>query len=208
MIHKFLPCLAVILSSSLQLQAQSIPDTCSNDFRNWIRTIGSDEFGGRKPMTPYETKTIDYIAGEFRLLGLKPAFGDSYFQTVREISTTVHIPGDEIKVRTANGPVILSTPEDVMVWTTRAEDKVMFDDAGFYDKSLFRGRNMTYYGRWVYKMEQARKLGAAGCLIIHNEAAAGYGWRRLRQGSCLSKDARVQGNPAESEEHILNGCQI
>lgn len=58
MIHKFLPCLAVILSASLQLQAQSIPDTCSNDFRNWIRTIGSDEFGGRKPMTPYETKTI------------------------------------------------------------------------------------------------------------------------------------------------------
>lgn len=56
MIHKFLPCLAVILSSSLQLQAQSIPDTCSNDFRNWIRTIGSDGFGGRKPMTPYETK--------------------------------------------------------------------------------------------------------------------------------------------------------
>ena len=124
--HKLFPCLAIILSASLQLQAQSIQDTYCDDFRNWIRTIGSDEFGGRKPMTPFETKTIDYLAGEFRLLGLEPAFGGSYFQTVKEISTTVNIPGKEIKVKTGRGQVRLSTPEDVMVWTTRAAEKVMF----------------------------------------------------------------------------------
>ena len=48
--------------------------------RDWIRTLGSDEFGGRKPMTPYETKTIDYLADQMKSLGLQPAFGDSYFQ--------------------------------------------------------------------------------------------------------------------------------
>lgn len=211
-IYKFFLCLTVMISASLQLQAQGVPDTYCDDFRNWVRTIGSDEFGGRKPMTPYETKTIDYIAGEFRLLGLKPAFGESYFQPVKEISTTVRIPGNEIKVRASRGSVSLSMLEDVMVWTTRAVDKVSFkdvefvfcgfgidapeydwndfegtdvrgkilivmvNDPGFCDKSLFRGRNMTYYGRWIYKLEQAQRLGAAGCLIIHNEAAAGYGW--------------------------------
>lgn len=131
MTYKFFLGLAVMLSASLQLQAQSVSDTYCDDFRNWVRTIGSDEFGGRKPMTPYETKTIDYIAGEFRLLGLKPAFGESYFQPVREISTTVQIKDNAIKVKTDRGPVRLSTPDDVTVWTTRAADKVMFKDAEF-----------------------------------------------------------------------------
>ena len=54
---------------SLQLQAQNPTETYSESFRNWIRAIGSDEFGGRKPMTSYETKTIGYLAEEFRFLG-------------------------------------------------------------------------------------------------------------------------------------------
>ena len=52
----------------------------------------------------------------------------------------------------------------------------MVNDPGFYDESLFQGKNMTYYGRWLCKFEQAARLGAAGCLVIHNTPAAGYGW--------------------------------
>ena len=39
---------------------------------------------------------------------------------------------------------------------------------------------MTYYGRWVYKYEKAAKLGAAGCLIIHDAKGAAYGWDVVR----------------------------
>jgi Zn-dependent M28 family amino/carboxypeptidase len=35
---------------------------------------------------------------------------------------------------------------------------------------------MTYYGRWTYKFEEAQRKGAAGCLVLHNTAAASYGW--------------------------------
>ena len=52
----------------------------------------------------------------------------------------------------------------------------MVNDPGYYDGSLFRGRNMTYYGRWLYKFEEARRQGAAGCLVLHNTEAASYGW--------------------------------
>ncbi len=38
---------------------------------------------------------------------------------------------------------------------------------------------MTYYGRWPYKYEEASRQGAAGVLVIHSTAAAGYGWRVL-----------------------------
>lgn len=35
---------------------------------------------------------------------------------------------------------------------------------------------MTRYGLWSYKVEEAAKHGAAGVLLIHDSAAAAYGW--------------------------------
>lgn len=40
----------------------------------------------------------------------------------------------------------------------------------------FSGQGMTFYGRWVYKYEEAARRGAAGALIIHETPGAGYGW--------------------------------
>lgn len=42
--------------------------------------------------------------------------------------------------------------------------------------SAFGGKRMTYYGRWTYKYEEAARRGAAGVLLVHDDAAAGYGW--------------------------------
>ncbi|CAN5148624.1 M28 family metallopeptidase [soil metagenome] len=47
----------------------------------------------------------------------------------------------------------------------------------------FDGRGMTYYGRWVYKFEEAARRGAAGVLVIHETAAAGYPWTTLQNSS-------------------------
>jgi Zn-dependent M28 family amino/carboxypeptidase len=44
------------------------------------------------------------------------------------------------------------------------------------DDRGFGGRRMTYYGRWTYKYEEAARRGAAGALIIHEDAAAAYPW--------------------------------
>ncbi len=54
----------------------------------------------------------------------------------------------------------------------------LVNDPGFatQDPSLFRGNAMTYYGRYTYKFEEARRQGAAACLVVHEEKAAGYGW--------------------------------
>ncbi len=45
------------------------------------------------------------------------------------------------------------------------------------DPSLFAGRTRLWYGRWDYKYEKAMNLGAAGCIIIHTTASAGYPWQ-------------------------------
>jgi len=40
----------------------------------------------------------------------------------------------------------------------------------------FGGRAMTYYGRWTYKFEEAARRGAIAAMVVHEPAAAGYGW--------------------------------
>ncbi len=48
------------------------------------------------------------------------------------------------------------------------------------DPALFAGRTRLWYGRWDYKFEQARKLGAAGAIIIHTTHSAGYPWQVIQ----------------------------
>jgi len=42
------------------------------------------------------------------------------------------------------------------------------------DTTMFKGRAMTYYGRWTYKYEVASAKGAAAAIIIHETGPAGY----------------------------------
>jgi Zn-dependent M28 family amino/carboxypeptidase len=46
-----------------------------------------------------------------------------------------------------------------------------------WDPALFAGKKRLYYGRWDYKYESAAREGAAGAIIIHTEASAGYPWQ-------------------------------
>jgi Zn-dependent M28 family amino/carboxypeptidase len=48
------------------------------------------------------------------------------------------------------------------------------------DPKFFNGVALTYYGRWMYKFEEAARKGAAGVLIIHRTDLASYGWNVVR----------------------------
>lgn len=54
---------------------------------------------------------------------------------------------------------------------------VMVNDPDFgTSDSTFKGNTMTYYGRWTYKFEEAARQGAKGCLVVHDDVPAGYGF--------------------------------
>ncbi len=59
---------------------------------------------------------------------------------------------------------------------------ILINDPGFAtrDPALFKGKAMTYYGRWTYKYEEAARQGAAAAVIIHDTAPAAYGWEVVR----------------------------
>lgn len=66
---------------------------------------------------------------------------------------------------------------------------VMVNDPGFAagDSSLFKGKTMTYYGRWTYKFEEAARQGAKGCLIVHTTEGASYPFTVIQNNWNASK---------------------
>ncbi|HEY1937327.1 MAG TPA: M28 family peptidase [Candidatus Angelobacter sp.] len=48
------------------------------------------------------------------------------------------------------------------------------------DPNFFKGKALTYYGRWTYKYEEAARRGAAGVVLIHKTDMASYGWEVVR----------------------------
>ena len=57
------------------------------------------------------------------------------------------------------------------------------NDPSKLDEKTFKGKAMTYYGRWTYKFEEAAAKGAAGCLIVHQTGPAGYPWGVVRSSN-------------------------
>jgi Zn-dependent M28 family amino/carboxypeptidase len=53
------------------------------------------------------------------------------------------------------------------------------NDPAKLDDKIFKGKAMTYYGRWTYKYEIASEKGAAAAIIVHEEATAGYPMKAL-----------------------------
>lgn len=54
---------------------------------------------------------------------------------------------------------------------------MLVNDPGYArEDELFKGKSMTYYGRWTYKFEEAGRQGATGAIVIHETAPASYGW--------------------------------
>jgi Zn-dependent M28 family amino/carboxypeptidase len=77
---------------------------------------------------------------------------------------------------------------------------VLVNDPGFAtgDITLFKGKTMTYYGRWTYKYEEAARQGAAGCIIIHEDAAAAYPWSVVASSNGSSMHLQSENKHADT----------
>jgi Zn-dependent M28 family amino/carboxypeptidase len=73
---------------------------------------------------------------------------------------------DDFKDVDVHGKTILMLVNDPQIPDPKDPTKL--------DDSIFKGKAMTYYGRWTYKYEIASRKGAAAAIIIHETATAGY----------------------------------
>ncbi len=87
-------------------------------FRRHLATLASDEFEGRKPATPAEEKTVEYIRQQFEAAGLKPGNGATFYQSVPLVEITVD-PDTALIVRRGGEERRFSYGDDMVVWTKR-----------------------------------------------------------------------------------------
>ena len=130
--------------------------------------------------TPSENMTISGKNGSFKLNVLK-----DFVATTNKVETEVDLKNSEL-VFAGYGIV---APEygwndyEGIDWKGKTA-VVLINDPGFKsgDSTLFKGNEMTYYGRWTYKYEEAARQGAAGLIIIHDTEPASYGWNVVESG--------------------------
>jgi Zn-dependent M28 family amino/carboxypeptidase len=71
---------------------------------------------------------------------------------------------------------------------------VIVNEPPSQDEGFFKGKALTYYGRWTYKYEEAVRQGAIGVLIIHREDLASYPWQVVRN-SWSGEKSYLVGDP-------------
>ncbi len=64
------------------------------------------------------------------------------------------------------------------------------------DPKFFAGKALTYYGRWMYKYEEAARKGAVGAILIHKTEMASYPWDVVRNSFSGEKSyLKLDGTP-------------
>ena len=75
------------------------------------------------------------------------------------------------------------------------------NDPNKLDENMFKGKAMTYYGRWTYKYEIAAAKGAAAAIIVHETGPAGYPYQVVsgswsRENFDIQRPDKNMGRPA------------
>src|SRR6266581_4014586 len=74
------------------------------------------------------------------------------------------------------------------------------NDPSKLDEKTFKGKAMTYYGRWTYKYEIAAQKGAVAAIIVHETQPAAYPWQVVR--SSWGKENFELDNPNKNIDAV------
>jgi Zn-dependent M28 family amino/carboxypeptidase len=138
-------------------------------YRDAVRVLASDEFEGRAPGTPGEDKTVAYLVGQFRKLGLKPGNGDSYLQSVPLVE--IRAGSDATLVVSGHGATnALQYAKDMVIWTRREAPEAVLQRSG-----------LTFVGYGIvapeYQWNDYARLDVHGRTVVVMVGDPGYGSR-------------------------------
>ncbi len=216
------------LSGPESHEQKAIPSV--REMQSVMEFLGSDLLEGRAPGTRGGELAEAYMASVFKLLDIQPYFSDyyqpfelqGYASTIgRAVLGGTELPaGDEIVgVSTGDQPDFDVAGDVVFAgfgihapdwkWDdykdVPVKGKILVirvNEPARDDPAVFEGESLTYYGRWIYKFEEAARHGARGVLLIHSTDSAGYGWTVVRNSwggeqlflpSALRNDLRFRG---------------
>jgi Zn-dependent M28 family amino/carboxypeptidase len=141
---------------------------------------------------------------------LTPRFADDFVAWTKRVQSTVDVAADlvfvgygvvapeyqwdDFKDVDVKGKIIVVLINDPQVPDPSNPSRL--------DEKMFKGKAMTYYGRWTYKFEEAAARGALGCLIVHQTGPAGYPWGVVRSSNTGEQFSLV------SADHGMSRCAV
>ncbi|MFZ5721211.1 MAG: M28 family peptidase [Pseudomonadota bacterium] len=93
------------------------------------RELASEPYAGRAPGGPGEQKTIDFIVGEFKALGLQPAGDDGGWTQEVPLLRFQTEPGGRFELAVGGEAKALATQTDLRIETQRPVEQVVVDKA-------------------------------------------------------------------------------
>ncbi|WP_353205569.1 M28 family metallopeptidase [Sphingomonas sp.] len=104
------------------------PAIALQTLKDVTKTLSSDAYEGRKPVSAAETKTTDYVVQRFKAAGLKPGNNGSWFQAVPLVEMTAQ----DVSPMTITGgktPLSLAFRDDVVVKSYRVTPNIALKDS-------------------------------------------------------------------------------
>ena len=140
---------------------------------SWFQTVGMVE------------QTVDENASSLTFYGGRS--GDDFPMVLKDDAVIWTKKQDRVEAEWSDSELVfvgygVGAPEygwnDYAGLNVKGKTVVMLvNDPGYArEDELFKGKSMTYYGRWTYKFEEAGRQGATGAIVVHETAPASYGW--------------------------------
>jgi Zn-dependent M28 family amino/carboxypeptidase len=100
----------------------------AEDLSGDTKILASDEFEGRAPASPGETKTINFLRDEFEKLGVQPGNGASFFQEIPMVVSTPDASSG-LHIKGGKKPIDLTSDEEFVAFTLRVAEEVTLADS-------------------------------------------------------------------------------
>lgn len=196
----------LLISASLEERVNNLSKA---EMQSVIEFLGDDLLEGRAPGTRGGDLAERYMRSLFKFMNLEPGVNGRYLQPFKLKGFQIKnltVTAADMKLKYLDDVVGTFAREETQfqldaeavfvgfgitagLWkwddykNVDVKDKIVIarvNDPGMFMPGIFEGKVLTYFGRWTYHIEEAARRGAAGILLIHTDASAGYDWNVVR----------------------------
>nr|WP_199156109.1 M28 family metallopeptidase [Pedobacter sp. ASV2] len=119
----------VVFSSCKQEKTRNSTETISSaSIKSYMAVLANDSLQGRRPFTPGEIKTVNYLSTKFKEMGIEPGNNGSYIQKVPMVEIT-STPTENMSITGGKTNITFKANKDFVAFTRREQDSIQLKNS-------------------------------------------------------------------------------